>query len=338
MRPQPAETPIAFIRSIVWAYERYGLDPSEALNSAQIPPSYFDRADARVTAEQMEVFTGAAMRELDDEGLGWFSRRLPWGSNGMLCRASLPSTNLRVALSRWCRHYRLLIDDVRLELTSQGTTARFVVHELVDLGVQREFCLVSMLRNVHGYSSWLIDSRIPLVEATFPFAPPDHAKAYAFMFRCPILFGAPVASFSFDAEYLKLPARRDDADLRQMLLRPLPLIVLQYRRDRLLARRVVEILRSRGDELRNAETLAAALNQSTRSLYRHLAEEGSSLQQLKDQARRESAVYLMTHTRKPLKQVAVAAGFRSEASFSRAFRQWTGQSPGAFRQSTRAGR
>ncbi|RYF63016.1 MAG: AraC family transcriptional regulator, partial [Comamonadaceae bacterium] len=32
------------------------------------------------------------------------------------------------------------------------------------------------------------------------------------------------------------------------------------------------------------------------------------------------------------KQIALAVGFRNEKSFSRAFRQWTGMAPGAWRQ------
>ena len=32
----------------------------------------------------MERVSGAAMQALDDEGLGWFSRRLPWGSDRLL--------------------------------------------------------------------------------------------------------------------------------------------------------------------------------------------------------------------------------------------------------------
>jgi len=40
---------------------------------------------------------------------------------------------------------------------------------------------------------------------------------------------------------------------------------------------------------------------------------------------------------KALKQLASASGFRNEASFSRAFRQWTGQSPGEFRQAVARG-
>jgi hypothetical protein len=42
-----------------------------------------------MTARQMEQLSAAAMQELDDEGLGAFGRKLPWGSYGMLARASL---------------------------------------------------------------------------------------------------------------------------------------------------------------------------------------------------------------------------------------------------------
>lgn len=141
----------------------------------------------------------------------------------------------------------------------------------------------------------------------------------------------PLASFSFDAQYLTLPVRRDDADLRQMLARPLPLIVLQYRRDRLLSRRVRELLRT-NLKIGNADEIAHALHVSTRSLYLHLSEEGTSLQGLKDQVRRDIAVEQLVRTPKTLKQVAAAAGFSNEASFNRAFKQWTGAAPGEYRE------
>ena len=115
-RPGRAATPIAFIRAIVLAYRRYGIDPAGALAKADIDPAMLDDPEARVTAAQMELISGHAMQELDDEALGWFSRRLPWGSYGLLCRASLGSPDLGVALKRWCRHHRLLTDDIGLAL------------------------------------------------------------------------------------------------------------------------------------------------------------------------------------------------------------------------------
>ena len=41
-----------------------------------------------------ELLSAAAMQELDDESLGAFSRQLPWGSYGLLARASLTAPTL----------------------------------------------------------------------------------------------------------------------------------------------------------------------------------------------------------------------------------------------------
>jgi AraC-like DNA-binding protein len=333
MKSAAAETPIAFIQSILRAYKRREMDPTLALQAAQIPPSLAARVDGRVTAFQMELFSGYAMRELDDEALGWFTRRLAWGSNAMLCRASLTSPNLRVALLRWCRHFSLLVSDVSIHMAVEDGVVHLTIVETAALGDQREFALVSTLRNIHGFACWLIDSRIQLDDATFPFPVPAHARAYGHMFSGRLEFDSPHASVSFDAEYLKLPIRRDDADLGRLLVRPLPLLVHQYRRDRLLSQQIRHLLRTRGLELPHADALASALNVSSRSLYRQLAEEGISLQELKDEVRREIATEQLARTVRSLKQIAASSGFRNEASFSRAFRQWTGQTPGEFRRS-----
>ncbi|WP_287366078.1 AraC family transcriptional regulator [Thauera sp.] len=338
LTPSPAEltlgraaTPIAFIRAIVTGYRRLGMDPAKALAQAQIPPALLDDPDARVTAAQMEVMSGAAMQELDDETLGWFSRRLPWGSYGMLCRASLTAPTLEVALKRWCRHHRLLTDDIVLTFNQQRGSATIRIVEHTALGELREFCLVSTLRYLLGYACWLVDSRIALAETTFPFPAPRHADAYHYLFPGPVRFDADAASLSFDARYLELPVRRDEKALQAMLQRALPLTVLQYRRDRLLVHSVAQILAADAAAAHTAEDVAAQLNTSVRTLHRQLKEEGVSLQRLKNEARRERAIKLLLQTRKPVKQVAAAVGFDSEKSFARAFREWTGVAPSAYR-------
>ncbi|MEG1456254.1 MAG: AraC family transcriptional regulator, partial [Comamonas sp.] len=171
----PALTPMAFVQTIVQAYADRGLSADGALNKAQIAPQSVSDNDGRITAMQMEALSDAAMRELDDEALGWFGRRLPWGSYGMLARASISSGTLGLALARWCRHHGLLADDIALKVQIQGDTAELVITEQRALGAMREFCLVSVLRNIHGLASWLIDARLPLLQARFPFARPAHA-------------------------------------------------------------------------------------------------------------------------------------------------------------------
>ncbi len=331
-----AATPMAFVQAVVRGYQRFGADPSEALRRAQIAPSMLQRPEARITAAQFEVLCSTAMQQLDDEALGWFSRRLPWGSYGLLCRASLGAPNLGVALKRWCRHHRLLTEDIVLDLADDDERATLSIAEHSELGALREFCLLTSLRYLHGYACWAVDSRIALREACLPFAAPPHAGVYPLLFPGQIRFGTPQASISFDKHYLALPLRRDERALRVMLQHALPLTVLQYRRDRLLVQRVRELLHHPGADALHAEGLARALNVSLRTLHRHLRLEGASVQSLKDEVRCRRAQDLLRRTRQPVKQIAHQLGYLSDKSFARAFRQWTGATPSDWRMGSAA--
>jgi AraC-like DNA-binding protein len=331
---------MAFARAIVGALRRGGIAPDAALKVAQITPAQLQKVRGRISALQMEWLSGAAMQALDDEALGAYSRRLPWGSYGMLARASLSAPDLGRAIQRWCRHHSLITDDIRLRLITQGASAAIVVdeqprHATLDAD-QREFSLVHVLRNILGLSSWFIDSRIALQGASFPFVSPPHAGAYRHMFPGPLRFGAERAEVRFDARYLTLPLRRDEQALGQMLQRALPLTVRQYRRDRLLVQQVRQVLATQADTVHDAEGIAALLNMSTRTLHRQLKDEGASLQQLKDDVRSARARELLQRSARPVKQVAADVGFRNEKSFIRAFRGWTGTSPADYRRRLQA--
>jgi AraC-like DNA-binding protein len=328
------------------AYAAQGKSPNQALEFAQITPAQAKKSKARITALQMERISSYAMHELNDEALGCLSRQLPWGTYGMLVRASLTSPTLGVALKRWCRHHGLVNDDIELSVEEHDGKAHIRLRELKDLGVQREFGVLSILRNLYGVACWLIDSRITLEQVQFAFEAPEHQAVYPLMFQGPVQFGQtlnhsklvdqdeaalPTSELIMNASYLNLPLRRDEAALQRMLETALTLTVLQYRKDRLLLTQVKQTLAMHPQDTHSAEALAPLLNLSPRSLHRQLKEEGTSLQVLKDEVRRERAIELLQRTRKPIKQVAESAGFQNEKSFIRAFKQWTGQTPAAFR-------
>jgi AraC-like DNA-binding protein len=77
-------------------------------------------------------------------------------------------------------------------------------------------------------------------------------------------------------------------------------------------------------------SVAAELKLSERSLRRRLTEEGTSFRELLQDARKERAKTILS---KPGISLAVAAeqlGYSDTAAFSRAFKEWTGVSPGRF--------
>ena len=330
----PAHTPVAFVRCVVQAYAQQQRSAEAALRVAQIAPSLLHDDHARITALQMELLCAHAMRELDDEALGWFTRRLPWGSYGMLARASISSASLGLAMARWCRHHGLLTEDIALSLHTEGATATVQLRVLRDLGTLQEFCLLSVLRNLHGLASWLVDVRLPLRQVHWPFAAPAHRDLYALLFACPVHFGAAgnVATLVLDAACLQWPVLRDEAALTAMLQRALPLQVRPYQPAQVLVQRARQVLAAHPRCAHTASTLAAALHMAPRSLHRQLRQQGTSVQQLKDAVRHARALQLLQRSQMPIKRVAQACGFAGEKSFIRAFHQWTGLPPAAWRQ------
>ena len=78
-------------------------------------------------------------------------------------------------------------------------------------------------------------------------------------------------------------------------------------------------------------------------LQRRLAEDGATFQQLMQGARRDLARHYLQHSALELNQTAYLLGYEDAHSFFRAFQQWEGHSPGAWRarhagsQRTRSG-
>ncbi|MDB0329425.1 AraC family transcriptional regulator, partial [Acinetobacter baumannii] len=63
-------------------------------------------------------------------------------------------------------------------------------------------------------------------------------------------------------------------------------------------------------------------------LRRRLAAEGKSYQGVKDALRRDAAIHLLLNPELTLEDVAQQVGFSETSTFHRAFKKWTGVTPG----------
>ena len=81
--------------------------------------------------------------------------------------------------------------------------------------------------------------------------------------------------------------------------------------------------------------VARIANMSTRSLQRALHREGTSFKAVVEAGQRANALRYMRETGYPLSAIALAVGFSDQSNFNRAFRRWTGQSPGHWRAGER---
>ncbi|ROM33984.1 hypothetical protein BK648_24820 [Pseudomonas poae] len=81
------------------------------------------------------------------------------------------------------------------------------------------------------------------------------------------------------------------------------------------------------------QEIAQVLCLTVQTLHRHLQHEGTGYQRLLDELRRDFAIDLLVRQHQSIAQVAQQLGFAEPRSFSRAFKQWTGQSPSDVRRS-----
>ncbi|GAL30443.1 transcriptional regulator AraC family [Vibrio variabilis] len=81
------------------------------------------------------------------------------------------------------------------------------------------------------------------------------------------------------------------------------------------------------------ETLSSELGMSSRTLRRHLKNEGTSYQQLLDDVRYRLARHYLLNTQITIEEISDRVGFSDSANFRHAFKKWSGHSPKGFRNS-----
>jgi AraC-like DNA-binding protein len=85
------------------------------------------------------------------------------------------------------------------------------------------------------------------------------------------------------------------------------------------------------------DAVAQRLAMSKRSLQRHLGDEGVSFQDVLNNVRQELAQHYLTNSTVSPGEISWLLGFQESNSFIRAFRSWTGKTPGAYRMGHESG-
>jgi len=153
----------------------------------------------------------------------------------------------------------------------------------------------------------------------------------------PIAFDRPDSGLAFAPEIVALPTHTEDARLlataeamAERALRESP-TGRRFHRDRRAAPRARDGRRALDVQ---AATIARQMRLSPRTLQRRLAAEGTGFKELLETTRRDLARGWVRDGSLPLTEIAYRLGYSDAAAFSRAFKRWTGRSPGAFRDAT----
>lgn len=152
-------------------------------------------------------------------------------------------------------------------------------------------------------------------------------------FRCPITFGADVDAIIMRQEDTSRPNRVGDQQIWEFLRDHLENSIAATTPDRIDREVIVRVAKTLSDGVPRLDQVASHLGVGSRTLQRRLAEQGHTYQSLVDEARREVALNLVEGGIHSLAEVAFLTGFSEQASFTRAFKRWSGKPPRAYRES-----
>lgn len=311
-----------------------GMDVNAILRRAGISPALLDSPLSRVTQGQYAALILALRRVTRDELWGLCSRPLRLGSFVQSCRLLVHCQTLGDALSTGFQFYHLMLEDfvprmvvdqgvVSVRLVSRGPRDRKLAY------AERSFCFFS-----YGLASWLVARRIPLLDVTYPEGDEVYATDAGRLFQAPVRYEQGSIGFRFEARWLDLPVVQNTHSLVEFLQQAPASLLVKYRDQSSLTERIRRLLRRYlAEEMPSLEAVGQSLAMTPQTLRRRLRDEGQGYQAIKDDLRRDVAIEYLSQPDLTLLDIANRLGFSEASTFHRAFKGWTGVSPGAYRQS-----
>ena len=309
-----------------------GIDPAQLLSEAGIPAHWLDDASGRLLPVQFANLMRALWRSSNDEFLGFTATPSRVGTFPLMMHSVLSAATLGEALRHGVHFYRVLNDDITLSLRERDGIAEFELRLREPVRDSGHVLTETILLCWYRLACWLINRRILLIDTHFSYPAPAHEAEYHQLYPCPHHFEQDRTALHFDARMLALPITRSRDELKA-LIRELPLgfFIKPVFQGSLSHRVRSRLLQGGMANLPSLDTVANELFMTGRTLRRQLLSEGTRYQEIKDELRREHAMALLREPQTSINALAQAVGFREAAVFIKAFKQWTGMTPGDYR-------
>lgn len=178
----------------------------------------------------------------------------------------------------------------------------------------------------------ILEDRFPSTLMRFPYPRPAHWRAIAEMFQCPLEFEAEAMEWHFDTAVLARPCPNASSLTANICRDFCEGVIAGDDGESPLRRELRSYVLAHSGRRCTADEAAAALGLSRRTLFRRLAEDGATFQDLLDQTRASLACEYLENTRLSVSDIAERCGFGDEANFRKSFTRWRGVTPSAWRK------
>lgn len=286
----------------------------------------------RGEAARTEALLRRTVETLGDEDLGLkAARAIEVGDFEVIEYTCSTAPNLRAALLALKRYFELVDQSIRVELDLEGATA--------------QVAFISQVARSRPGTDFLVGGIFVVTERWLRPLPPDlevclrhpapaELGEYATTFGDrPVHFDCAFDGVRFASRWLDTPLRTAEATVHALLRTRAEQLLseLDSVPDAWLARLRADLLAYVPSGDIGAAAVSKRLGVSGRTLSRRLTELGTTFSEQVQQLRKRTAEHYLTESGHSVEEIAFLLGYSEAPPFVRAFKRWTGVSPGEYR-------
>lgn len=324
----------AAARRLLCGAQNHGVSLERILQTAEMDPVLFADEQTPIKLHQFVRLLRASTLLLDDEFFGLTQRRIKQGTLSMMVDLALGCATLGAAIEKVVDFYRIVTDDLEIYCEQQGDDMLLGIRLSRPELDPSQFLADYWLLYLHRFFSWMTGLLIP-IRHVLSTAVEGEQRLVRFI-REDWQSGQHRDAWLISRKYWTLPVIRTRSEWQDnvdhLVLNGVlswPDGTQQYANQ--VRALMLKTLISRQPPPRLQE-IAQGLNLTAQTLHRHLQNEGTGYQRLRDDLRRDFAIDLLSKQHQSISGVAEQLGFAEPRSFSRAFKQWTGRSPSSVRK------
>jgi AraC-like DNA-binding protein len=339
-RVRLGELSVGFVQPLSQALRELGHDPEPLLRRYGLDAPRLGEAGARLSIPRYMHLGHAAIEMSGEAALGLRMGRLSrLAHTGLAGVTAAQAPTLGEAARTLLRFEPLYAANYRghssFEEDAQGAWLRF--YSISPYNDYNRFVVDSLLAGWLAQLADLAGTPVQAERLEIEFAAPSYAARYQPLCSTPVQFAADGNQLRLSRATLQLANPGHCPSTWQHLLQLCEAELLQRTRVRSLGERITHLLGPllNGGREPDLEEVALHLQLPSWTLRRKLAEEGTRFRYLLNETRRDLAETYIRDTALAFGEIAYLLGFASAEAFQRAFKRWTGLTPGEFRRSQR---
>jgi AraC-like DNA-binding protein len=310
-----------------------GVETADLLAAAGLTPELLEDPDARIPGPTVLALWNALRERTADSALQLAApATLPFGAYRVIDYLVAASATVGDGVGRFAKFFGLIAEAVTLRIEADDS-AHCLCLARADGGpvppVYVDYVFAALVSRVRMRIR--PDLKVSGVDLRQP--EPSATTAYVELFGVPVRFGAAVDRLCFSNQEWASPTQSADAALARLMEEHAR--ILGGRTSHVVAGFKAEVqktIAAAPAEGGSAPEVARALHVSVRTLQRRLVATGTTFRQVSDTVRGRLAEGYLTDPRVSIAEVAFLLGFSDQSSFNRAFRRWTGETPGRWRR------